>query len=392
MTANSISAPQAGMDVSSEAATRGTRFRFDVATPEDNLELQRFSRAAEMPGVIRFSFDRTPDYLAALCVEGRYSEVLVCREGRSGRVVATGHRSVKPAFVNREVVPVGYLSGLRVEPGARNGQLLARGYRFLRNLHASRPARLYLTTIMEDNREAKDVLLSARCGLPAYHDFGRFCCVALGLRSKSDGYYSASLSVRSATAADGPAVVEFLNREGSSKQFFPEYRLQDFGRAGGLLSGLEWKDVFLGFRANELVGVLGAWDQRPFRRWQISGYAPWLRWSRLPLNLIAGVRGMPRLPKPGSSLDYFILSLACIREEDPMVFRTLLETILREKRSQYAFLLAGFHERDPLLPELLVRPHVPLHSRLYVVSWDQCATAAENLSRDQVPYLELGAL
>lgn len=392
MTANSVLASGPGVEFSGELSNRAATLRFDLATPQDNPELQRFSRDAEMPGSIRFSFDRTPDYLAALCVEGRHSEVLVCREDQTQRVVATGHRSVKSAFVNGGAVPVGYLSGLRVEPGARSGQLLARGYRFLHALHVSHPAGLYLTTIMEDNRQAKDVLLSKRFGLPAYHDFGRFCCMAVGLKAKRDCPHEPKLSVRCATGADGPAVVEFLNREGRCKQFFPEYRLRDFGPHGGLLSGLEWKDVFLAFCANELVGLAAAWDQRRFRRWQVTGYAPWLRCLRSPLNLIAGLRGMPVLPKPGSPLDYFILSLTCIRENDRAVFGTLLEVILREKRSRYSFLLAGLHERDPLLPELLARPHVPLTSRLYVVSWEKSAAAVNSLEPDRVPYLELGAL
>jgi hypothetical protein len=345
-----------------------------------------------MRGAIRFSFDRAPDYLGALCVEGHYSEVLVCREDQTQRVIGTGHRSVKPAFVNGKAVPVGYLGGLRVEERARSARLLAAGYRALRALHANRPLNLYLTTIMEGNPDAREVLVSHRFGLPVYHDFGRFCCMALGLSGKDARRSNSGILVRKATAADGPTVVDFLNRHGGSRQFYPEYRLEDFGGSSGLLRGLGWQDVFLGLRNGELVGVLAAWDQRSFRRWQVENYALWMRWLRIPLNLFASSRGMPRLPRPGSPLSYFILSLACIRDDDRAVFRTLLEAILFEKRPQYSFFLAGFHERDPLLPELMARPHVPLPSRLYVVAWEEGSTAITELETGRVPYLELGAL
>ena len=392
MAAESVLAAQAGLPVIARASDRAARFRFELATPQDNLELQRFSLEAAMPGAIQFSFDRTPGYLAALCVEGRESEVLVCRENQTGRLVATGHRSVKPAFVDGKAVMLGYLSGLRVDSAARSGKLLAQGYAFLRALHAKRPAHLYLTTIMEDNRPAKEVLLSGRLGLPAYHDLGRFCCMAVGLNGRSPGCSDGGVCVRPATPADGAAVVEFLNREGRSREFFPEYRVEDFGSPGGLLAHLEWKDVLLAFRASELVGVLAAWDQRAFRRWRVTGYAPWLRVLRGPLNLVAGLRRMPLLPKPDSTPDYFILSLICIRQNDRSIFHTLLENLLREKRTQYGFFLAGLHERDPLLPELLARPHVPLPSRLYAVAWENGTEAVRNLDHSRVPYLELGAL
>ena len=38
-----------------------------------------------MSGAIRFSFDRSPDYFAALRVEGRHTDVLVGREMKTGR-------------------------------------------------------------------------------------------------------------------------------------------------------------------------------------------------------------------------------------------------------------------------------------------------------------------
>jgi hypothetical protein len=374
------------------APVRKSGFRFELAVPDDNAELLRFSRNAEMPGAIRFSFDRSPDYLGALCVEGRQSEVLVCRETQTGRVVAIGHRSVKSVFVNGQPAPVGYLSGLRLDPSVRNREILAHGYAFLRKLHAARPAQMYLSTIMEDNLPAKAVLLSGRGGLPGYHDFGRFCCMAVRLPSRSAGGGRSGIRARRASAADGPAIIGFLNREGRSRQFFPEYQVEDFGAPGGLLSHLPWEDVFLAFRGDDLIGVVAAWDQRAFRQWRVTGYSPWLGLLRIPFNLVAKVRKMPLLPKPALPLDYFILSLACVRGNDRSVFKVLLEEVVRKKRRHYAFFLAGLHERDPLLPELLARPHFPLPSRLYAVAWDEDAATVQKLDRELVPYLELGSL
>ena len=391
MTAGAISAAPLALPVHNDKPVCAAGFRFELAAPADNEELLRFSRDVEMPGAIRFSFDRSPDYLGALRVEGRESEALVCRESPSGRVVAAGNRSVKPVFVNGRPASVGYLSGLRLDPSVRNRRILARGYSFLKELHTARPARFYLSTIMEDNRPAKAALLSGRCGLPAYHDFGRFCCMAVSLHSGSGGGGS-EIRARHGCAADGRAVVDFLNREGRSRQFFPEYQVEDFAAPGGLLSHLRWEDVFLAFRGGDLAGVVAAWDQRAFRRWRVTGYDAWLGLLRIPLNAAAAVRKMPPLPKPSSPLDYFILSLACVRGNDSSVFKVLLDEVIRQKRRDCAFFLAGLHERDPLLPELLARPHFPLPSRLCVVAWEEDARAVEELDRELVPYLELGSL
>ena len=293
--------------------------------------------------------------------------MLISRENKTGRLVATGHRSVKRVFVNGKPATVGYLGGLRVEPGVRSASFLARGYAQLRDLRAGHSTSFDLSTIMEDNFQARKVLLSKRLGLPGYHDIGRFCCMALSLQAKSNPPAGSKFTLRNATQADVENVVAFLNREGRAKQFFPEYRAEDFGCPGGLLSHLEWTDVFLAFRGAELVGVLAAWDQRAFRRWRVTGYARWLRLSRPVLNLAARLRRMPLLPNPGSPLNCFNLALVCIRDNDLAMFKALLDEIIRARQDRFAVFLAGLHECDPLLPELLSRPHVSLASRLYVV-------------------------
>lgn len=372
-----------------QAAAADSRFRFAVATPADNEELLEFSAQAEMSGLIRFSFDRSPDYFAALRVEGRHTDVLVSREMKTGGVIATGQRSVKNVFVNGVSTPVGYLSGLRVGTSVRSAGFLSQGYARLNALQAQHPAPFHLTTIMEDNSPARRVLLSKRLGLPAYHDLGRFCCMALSLQGKSRS--RSSLSLRRARAADAVSIIEFLNREGGNKQFFPEYRMEDFGRSDGLLPQLEWQDVCLAFHGPELVGMLAAWDQQKFRRWRVTGYTPWLGRCRHLLNLVARLRHMPLLPPSGETLNAFNLALVCIRDNDREVFRGLLDEVVRPPRNRYACFLAGLHERDSLLPELLSRPHVPLTSRIYRVDLDNQDRAHLNLD-GRVPYLELGSL
>ena len=374
------------------ASGRNGSYRFEVASPADEPALRAFSRSVDMPGAVRFSFEREPDYFGALCVEGRQSEVFVCRETKTGHVRATGHRSIKPVFVNGQSMPVGYLSGLRLEEAVRNGQILGRGYHFFRERHGDGRVPFYLTTIMEDNRHATAALISGRCGLPKYDDFGRFCCMAMSLNSRDAARVNTDLRVRTAGPDDASTVIAFLQSEGRSRQFFPEYQVADFGMAGGLLAHLKWGDVFLVFHGDELVGVAAAWDQRGIRRWRVTGYANWLHALRLPFNLLAKMRRIPRLPKPGSTPDYFILSLVCIRSNDREAFAALLEEMVRQKRRQYAFFLAGLHERDPLLPVLLARPHFPLPSRLYVAAWEDGDAAVQKLDRGLVPYLELGSL
>jgi hypothetical protein len=305
--------------------------------------------------------------------------------------MAVAHRSILPMWVNGAVTPVGYLGGLRISPEAQRGMLLARGHQFLRKLHSDRQTEFYLCTVMEENRLALTQLQSGRCGLPRYHDLGRYFSMAIGMRPRGPRA-SGRLQLRQATPADLPALAFFLQNEGPKRQFSPAYEPGDFCRDDGPLAGLKWEDIVLAWQGSELVGTAAAWDQRSFRGWRVVGYAPALRAVRLPLNVIAACRGLPRLPAPGVRPDYFMLSLVCIRDNDARVFQALLDEVIVRRRGRFDFLVAGMHERDPLMPELQARRPISMPGRLLAVAWDDTAESVRQLRPELVPHLEVGAL
>jgi hypothetical protein len=368
-----------------------SRFEFGLATPADEPSLRELSRAVPMQGSIRFVFDRSPDYFASLRPEGRRAEILVCRDVSSGRLAMVGNRSIRPMWVNGAVAPVGYLGGLRISPDTQRGVVLARAGRFLRERHSDGQTDFYLCVVMEDNRPALEQLQSGRCGLPCCQDLGRYCSMAVGLRSGARRV-PGQLQLRPATPADLPALIAFLRKEGSKQQFFPFYEPGDFSRNDGLLPGLAWEDIILAWQGSELIGTAAGWDQRSYRRWLVAGYAPWLGALRPLLNVVAKCRGFPRLPAPGVQADYFVLSLVCIRDHDTRVFRALLDEIVVRRRDRFNFLLAGLHERDPLLPELQARRHIAIPGRLLAVAWDDTMGSVRRLRPEFVPHLEVGAL
>src|SRR5262245_56306747 len=157
-------------------------YRIERAGEADDADLRAILAATPMEGAAVVSFRRDPSYFAAAVVEGRFREVIACRDLRTGRLVGFGARAVSPRHVNGVPEPVGYLSTLRLLEGHRNRGLVARGYAFLRKLHADGRTPLYLTTIAEGNRTALEVLTSGRAGLPAYHFAGNYHTTALPAR------------------------------------------------------------------------------------------------------------------------------------------------------------------------------------------------------------------
>ena len=373
------------------------RIRFDLASPEDDAALRRLVAAVEMEGKIRISFQREPSYLQAASVEGSEVQVLVARDRINGQLVGTGTRSIRKRFVNGEEASVGYLSTLRGLPSHRGGMLLARAYRHLARLHKDERATLYVTTITADNATALHVLTGSRAGLPTYAPAGDYHTLALRARRRRRSEVPRDLEIRSATEADLPMLVAFLQREARKRQFAPCYEAEDFFRPEGTFRNLRPGDINLALREDQLVGTLATWDQSGFRQTIVSGYAPLFAALRGPHNAWARLRGAAELPRPGAALRYRTLALPFVERSDPGVFRALLETMMREhvKRSasdpSSRLALLGLHETDPLLSVAQPFSSRTYVTRMFVVHWQDGVGAHSRLD-SRPTYLELGCL
>ena len=251
---------------------------------------------------------------------------------------------------------------------------------------------MYLSTIMEDNLPAKDRASSGRGGLPGYHDFGQFRCIAVSLQSRGADRGRSEIRVRHASAADGLAIIEFLDREGRSRQFFPQYQVEDFGAAGGLLSHLQWEDVFLAFRGDDLIGMVAAWDQRAFRRWRVTGYVAWLGLLRIPFNRRGEVQADASSAETGFAAQLFHPLFGLCSGQRSLRLQGFIGGGHPRKRAALRFLSSWLTRAGFVAGGIAGAPQFPMPSRLYVVAWEEDAGAVQKLEPELVPYLELGSL
>lgn len=369
-----------------------SRYRFDLATPADDASLRRILAETPMDGHIAVSFRREPSYFRAAAVDGRFRQVVTARDAEQGRPVGFGSRSISRRYVNGAAQDVGYLSSLRLLAEHRNRGLVARGYRYFRQLHADGRTPLYLTTIADGNEASLAILTSGRAGLPVYHPAGKYHTLVLPLGGRSRKVPRRAAEIRPARHEDVPQIVAFLNATGPRRQFFPRYEPHDFFTGEGALAGLEPQDLLLAFRGERLVGTLAAWDQHAFRQSVVHGYRGAMRWTRPAYNAWAAWQGWPRLPDPGKAFHYLTAALGVVEDDEIAVFETLLDGLLiRAAGGAADHLLVGLHERDPLLAAARRRAVACYTTLLYLVCWPDGDETLASLD-DRCPYLELGSL
>jgi hypothetical protein len=367
-----------------------TRFAIGLAERGDDAELRALLRDNPMNCSMQVTFEREPDFFAACAIRGNFHQVGVGRDSNSGRIVGLGTRSIADAFVNGRSVHFGWLSDLRLEPAHRGGTLLARGYRFLRQLHGDGRVELYGTVIFHDNQTALGTIAATRADLPAYHDLGVIHCPGINLRRRKP-----TLTAGCEIARGGrellPEIVDCLNRNNARKQFAPVHDVESF------IHGNRWKDFqpsdfFVALRNNHVVGVVGRWDQSGFKQTRVISYGKRLRWMVPAANAVQTLLGAPAFPEPGQYVPFFYVSFIAIDQDDDGVFRALLRQVYNDSvGSSFRYAMVGLHERDPLLAAMKDYSLTPFAGRLFCV----CFADGEHMYRTldaRVPYVEAATL
>lgn len=363
-----------------------SRFDFALAGLADDAQLRARMAADVMQGAIAVTFRREPSYFAGCRLQGEATQVVKCTERATGRIVGLGSRSTSLAFVDGRPERIGYLSDLRLAPELRRGTLLARGYRWLRRVHAADPVRFYTTVIYEGNEPAQRTLVGGRAGLPHYVDWGRLLTPALRLDFGLPPARAPGLALERGSAARLPRIAEFLNAGRARKQFAP------VASAARLEEARQWglrpESFFLAVRGGEIVGTLAAWDQSALRQTHVERYPRLLALLRPAYNAFAAVSPLKPLPAPGGRIPYVYLACIAVKDDDAGVFRFLLRAAHDDlRRGPASFAIAALHEADPLAAVLAELRSIPAAGRLYVVHYPEAPLTLEPPSR-RAPCLE----
>jgi hypothetical protein len=361
-----------------------------LATAADDAAIRGLCRRETIPGRITVRYEREPEFSLGCRVTGDEFQVVVARESEDGAVVGVACRSTRELFVNGSPRRIGYLGQLRVDQRFRGRWLVSRGFSMLREIHEQDPVPAYLVSIVAGNREAKEILVrKARKSFPAFHCVADFETLAISLgRAKTP--LDAGVEISLGSSAQIGEMVQFLQRHGKRRQFFPVWTEDPFHELASL--GLRVEDVRIARRSGKIVGIAGLWDQGAYKQTVIQEYSGWLKAAAPFYNVGASWVGRPTLPKPGMKLRSVYAAFVCIADDDPQIFSALLRELYNSACSQgFEYLLIGLDAGDPLLPTARKYHHVLYPSRLYLAEWPDGGRFHEQLER-RATYVDIATL
>lgn len=375
-----------------------TRYQFELAKRTDDAGLRRLMAGTPMLGDVTLTFEREPNFFRGNRVYGRDCQTIVCRDQEYGEIVGAGTRSSRLLYVDGIPTRIGYLGGLRFASRVRGAGLLARGFRFLKDLHDAQadPPAFYLTTIAEGNEAAERALTTGRAGLPFYHPLGSLSTFALAKRRlrrmhvEMDSAANDKLIVCSlAELPDFDAWLAFLNEINARRAFSPVYEPSDFDARTGTFLDLDFKSIVVIRRDDRIVATAGIWNQSSFRQTVVRNYRMPIRLTRPLLNAAALLTGSVTMPPIGKAISAAYVSSLAVRDDNRFLMRRLLHELAERCAPQN--LLLGLCDRDPLLASCWILSRLRYRTNLYAVNWDPPSRFPVDQSTKPF-YLELGCL
>jgi hypothetical protein len=351
----------------------------DLAVPADDAAIRRLLRHQPVPGRVTVTFEREPDFWTGCAVTGDDSRILVARD-EHGEIAGVACRSGRDVFVNGRPLRIGYLGQLRIDDRFRGRWLVSRGFNLLRRLHEVDPVPAYLTSIIQNNREATGVLVDhARKVFPRFYPVAQYSTLALELRRRKLPS-SSPVSIAAGSADCLEEVAGFLRACGAHHQFFPVWtaaKLRDLANFGLLP-----EDLRIARGDSGIVGVMGLWDQTAFKQTVVRAYSGWLKAAAPLWNSTAHWFGRNALPRPGEELRSAYASLIAVANDDARIFAGLLSEIYNLAATRgHEYLLLGLDARDPLLPIARDYAHIHYPSQLYLAAWSDGGHLHEQLNQ-----------
>jgi len=361
------------------------RFLNDIASLSDDDELREIVSKTYMKGEISLSFESEPSFFNSIAILGESQEVLIIRDLENEKIIGFMIKSIKNVFINGHPKKVRYLSSLRLLEEYRRGRLMHQGFKYLKSF-IDDSNMINFTTIIEDNIFARDMLTSSRAGLPNYLPIGKMKTFIIKPTSRVRYKSKTNIKIEKGISKFSlKEIINFLNKEGSKKDFFPVYTEEIFNKSQ--LRDFDINNLYIAHNETEILGVVGVWDQTRFKQTVVKALSNKYKLLK-PFNnyILSPMCNYPLISNPGKIRSFYI-NLIAIKDNNPDIFSLLIDKIsLDNSNYGYNYFIIGLSEDDNLCLGLKNFRSLTYDSILYLVDYKRTVPLT------RTPYLEISRL
>ncbi|MDE2401215.1 MAG: hypothetical protein KGL90_06085 [Burkholderiales bacterium] len=318
-----------------------------LGTEADNPKIQDLVAKITMPGLAQMCFQRAPNFFVGSKVIGDEFIMTVADDSErpdvlAGLTVISG----RDLFISGKKRRVYYSGDTRVDPSYRRLGIASS------LIHAQKAFRttedLLQGIVLKENTAPLDAAAKTAEGVLFRYWISHTIETSFIFVRKSTPRIPEGVQIRQASAADVAAMQAFFDVEAPRRNGYPVYDFARMMAGDPYYAGLSIGDYALALRNGQIIGILGGWDQKAYKQTRIMGFKPWLAALRPVYNLYVALVGGFKLPAVGGMLNYLTLHTTLIANDDPAVYRALIDWIMAHQGQKYDALACAVTHGDPL--------------------------------------------
>ena len=281
---------------------------FRQADRSDDEPLKELMNVPMQTRGIWLSFEREPSFFNGQQIIS--TDPMTSVYELDGELAAAFSNGKRLCYINGELKSLGYACDMRISLKARGKKLMSVSYAELLKQLRSSEIDYTQNIVLKGNQAALVAVRSTKPVDATYVPLVPLHTLTLtGFRTKAN---HTSLVIREATQDDVAAMNQLAKRMGQFYQMLPHYDFSKLGTDDPYYLGLSITDFVLCFDDEQLVGLVGVWDQKMIKQTRVVKFDKKIALIRPFYNLIAPYFKLLPLPKSGECFDYRILhSLFC---------------------------------------------------------------------------------
>jgi hypothetical protein len=375
-------------------------------------QIEQLMAATYMPGqMLELDYQSKPSFLKALAYNGFNHDLVLIKPENFNGLAGMGIRSLRRAYLGGRIQPVGYLHHLRLHPEIRGGLYLARGYRAVKQFFLRQPAKLTITSILEENQSAQDLLEKNKAEkiMPQYQRIARFLTALIPLHGPGQRWparFRQSIHhnenpARAKNSKQNPTVrmlghqdleelCRLFQEAGKVNDGLPAIESASFRR--GDFPNLTIEDFVGIFSNSRLIAACGIWNQQQDRQIVVRKLGTALKMTQKIWRYASPLVGRCPIPDEGHQVNQALLDPWAILPGFEKRFSPLLlkEACATAKMRNFDFAAWGVSEAHPAIEAAKCVFFIPYWSIMYQVYWPEIG--AYDFGEQQLQLTNLGAL
>lgn len=299
-----------------------------LAEPKDGEKILEVLESSPAKGSIELLYTRRPDAYESYKKESNNSNVLVVKE--DNEIIGTAAEIIRSAYIGGEKKTLGYVCGIK-----KNGNYQGNvnwGKVIIRNL-VKDDIDCYFCSILDDNKSVQTMVEKKRRKTVNMNYIQGYTTYMLTpyfkFKVKDNGY-----EFRQADKNDEQDIINFLNSEGSKKEFFPVFeKINQF-------TNLNVEDFYILKNKGEIIATAALWNQVEYRQYIVKRYSGVMKFAKY-LNPILKMLGYIKLPKENEVINFPMLSFFITKDDNEEYYKAFLNNMNEIIKKSYGMFVIG---------------------------------------------------